>query len=198
MNRLIIIFSIGILFNSIVVAEDNKYVEIKKTNIKESKQVKLAFLKIWRQLELDEIIKNDNYEKPIKAEKFIEPLPFYDMQANCNGEKLFIFQLADFYLLKKDGTKFSVGEGYTGSAGTRVILFSFNQKTNSLKVMYDENVIDVLGVSSLQRKANCPDIGLALSGISFKKSKDNGEYGEANLKYLKEKFQYALGIEISN
>jgi hypothetical protein len=192
MKRLIIVFSIGIFLNSGVPADNLKYIDIKKINIAELKQVKVAFLKIWRQLELDEIIENDNFEKPIKAKKFSESLPFYDMQASCNGEKLLVFQLADFYLLKKDGTKFSVGEGYTGSGGTRIIIFSFNAKAETLKVVYDENVIDVLGLVSSKQKVNCPDIGLALSGNKFKKAKDNSDYGEAILIYSKQKSRYTL------
>lgn len=172
----------------------SRFSEMKSLRPQDLKPVNKAFNKIWRKLGLDEVAENDNFENPTKASIFVEPLPFYDMQGVCNGDKLLLFRFANFFLISKNGSKFSVAEGYTGSSGTRVLIFSYNSKADTLKVVYDGNVIEVLGVLKSKDHTNCPDIGLVLSGSSFQNAKSNNEYGEALLKYSTNKSGYNLDL----
>jgi hypothetical protein len=133
---------------------------------------KKAFEKSWRQLKIDDAGEEGPYER---ARGFVEPLPVWDVRAVCDGQDLFWFDFLEYKVISKENQVVNLGAMYTGSAGTERILFGLDQRTNSLRILFRENVLDFLGQKLTKTKegSNCPDFTMAFSGYHFKTQKNN-------------------------
>jgi hypothetical protein len=96
--------------------------------------------------------------------------------------------LADFNVLDKKGAKQNIGAGYTGSGGTKSFLFALNPKSGKLASLFDDNVINFVGV--VDSSSECPDMVMEFSGNNFVNSKDNSQYGMALASYDSKKKKY--------
>ncbi len=148
-----------------------------------------VFLKNWQNLKLDMIMEDDGSEA--KALKFVEPLPIYDLDASCAGSRLYYLDFAEYSLVDKAGEKINLGEGYTGSAGTRRLVLALNEQTQKMKILFDDNIIDFFGVSDEGK--DCPELYMEFSGGHFNKSKYNSEYGIAKVSYILKSSEYEAG-----
>lgn len=153
---------------------------------------KTAFDKSWRQLGLDKFL-NESDEQT-KASSYSEDLPIWTLPKTCDGKRLYYLDLAQYFVRGPHSELHNFGEGYTGSSGTRRLILSLDESTQKLSIIFDANIIDLLGTVSPE---TCADIFVTMSGAHFQ-SKTNSEYGIARLIYDSNIKKYKLQTNREN
>jgi|GEM_PF-5466100 len=147
---------------------------------------KSAFLKVWRKWELDDL--GDNNDGPAPAIKILDPIKVYDLQANCNGKKLYLFDCDGTSVVDSNMNVRELGLIAAGTAGVRKILVGYDTSKQKLEVLLDDTILEFKGVEADQKE--CPNLLAMYSGFQFKNTKANSEYGLSQISYNKKEKKY--------
>lgn len=173
MKHIIVLFIISFLS----VSNGASYIKTQNLSQDDLVTFKTAFKKSWRSLSLDKYLNES--DEVTKASGYSDDLPVWTLTGACDNKKLYYFDLAQYFVKGTDSEPHNFGEGYTGSSGTRRLILSLDEATQKLSIVFDANIIDLVGTTSTE---TCADIFVTMSGAHFL-SKTNGEYGIARLVY---------------
>ena len=167
---------------SVLEARSRQTIKPERPSESEMRILEKAFKNSWHKLKLDEVDEDDG--NSYKANSFALPLPIWKLKLSCRGSKMYYFDLADYNLITKSKETFNFGDGYTGSAGTRRLILALDPEKNEFRIVFDENIIEILGgYRSVVSGQSCPQIDVLLSGANFKNAKDNYDYRIVHLSY---------------